>query len=162
MAYLGKTIEKKFHYGAKPEIFKLANELRKNMTDAEDKLWQRLRNRKLNNLKFRRQHPINKFIADFFCAEKELIIEVDGGIHNDPDAKEHDENRTYELEQFGLKIIRFTNEEVMNNIDKVLNEIIIITSPPTPLPRERGVREQKKPLPQPLSQERGELDRKRK
>ena len=133
MAYLGKTIEKKFHYGAKPDIFKLANELRKNMTEAEDKLWQRLRNRKLNNLKFRRQHPVNKFIADFFCTEKELIIEVDGGIHNDPDAKEHDENRTYELEQFGLKIIRFTNEEVMNDIDKVLEEIIIIASPPAPL-----------------------------
>ena len=69
---------------------------------------------------------------------------MDGGIHNNPDAKEHDENRTYELEQFGLKIIRFTNEEVMNDIEEVFNKIIISTSPPAPLPRERGVREQKK------------------
>ena len=150
MAYLGKTIEKKFHYGAKPDIFKLANELRKNMTEAEDKLWQRLRNRKLNNLKFRRQHPVNKFIADFFCAEKELIIEVDGGIHNDPDAKEHDENRTYELEQFGLKIIRFTNEEVMNDIDRVLEEILKKTSPPTLLKKKGSLGAEKTSPPTPL------------
>ena len=124
MVYLGKTTKFKFHYGAKPGIFAKASELRKNMTEAEKILWYRLRNRKLNGLKFRRQHPIDRFVADFFCVEKELVIEIDGGIHNETNIKERDENRTYELEKFGLKVIRFSNEEVINEIEKVLEQII--------------------------------------
>ena len=94
------------------------------MTEAEKILWYRLRNRKLNGLKFRRQHPIDRFVADFFCVEKELVIEIDGGIHNETNIKELDENRTYELERFGLKVLRFSNEEVENEIEKVLEKII--------------------------------------
>ena len=110
-------------FGAKPGIFKKASILKKSMTEAEIILWKNLRNRKLCGLKFRRQHPIDIFIADFYCHEKKLIIEVDGGIHENEAQKEYDEGRTYELVEKGYKIIRFRNEEIMVNIDYVLNSI---------------------------------------
>jgi very-short-patch-repair endonuclease len=106
------------------------------MTEAETLLWQRLKNRKLNGLKFRRQHPLHLYIADFYCHEKRLVIEIDGGIHNRKHVQEHDENRSAELDRLGITIIRFTNEQVIQNIDKVLEEIISQThirpSPPSP------------------------------
>ena len=77
-------------YGASPEIFKRANSLKKEMTPAEKILWGELRNSKLDGHKFRRQHPIGKFIVDFYCHEKKLVIELDGGIHNNVDVKERD------------------------------------------------------------------------
>ena len=80
--------------------FARAKELRKNMTPAEKVLWQRLRNYKVDGFYFRRQHPIKFFIADFYCAKADLIIEIDGGIHNNPDVCEHDVNRTAELPDF--------------------------------------------------------------
>ena len=97
-----------------------ARENRKNQTEAEDFLWQEIRNSNLG-AKFRRQHYISDFIVDFVCLEKELIVEVDGEIHNHQ--KEYDEGRTYELEQFGFKVIRFTNEEVINDIKRVKKQI---------------------------------------
>ena len=113
----------KIFQGASPEIFARARELRKNMTPAEKMLWQRLRNYQLDGFYFRRQHPIKYFIADFYCAKADLIVEVDGGIHNNPDNKEWDINRTAELEKLGINVIRFTNEEVLNDIESVIQRI---------------------------------------
>ena len=113
----------KIFQGASPEIFARAKELRKNMTPAEKMLWQRLRNYQLDGFYFRRQHPIKYFIADFYCAKADLIVEVDGGVHNDPDAQEWDINRTAELEKSGITVIRFTNEEVFNDIEGVIQKI---------------------------------------
>ena len=106
-----------------------ARQLRKNMTDEEKILWQKLRGRRFLGLKFFRQHPlvyevINKqpkfFIPDFYCAEKQLIIEIDGKIHDFQ--KEYDEKRAEILKNMGLKIIRFKNEE-MKNVYDVLSRI---------------------------------------
>ena len=113
----------KIFQGASPEIFARAKELRKNMTPAEKLLWQRLRNYQLDGFYFRRQHPIKYFIADFYCTKADLIVELDGGIHNTPDNKEWDINRTVELEKSGVTVIRFTNEEVMNDTENVIRKI---------------------------------------
>ena len=110
-------------YNANFKIFENANSLKKTMTEAEVILWNELRNKKLLSTKFRRQHPIDRFIVDFYCHEKKLVIEVDGGIHNMTDVRERDENRSAELENLGLKIIRFKNEEVLQNIGLVLEKI---------------------------------------
>lgn len=93
------------------------------MTPSENLLWQNLRNRKVNNFKFRRQHPISTYIVDFYCHEAKLVIEVDGGIHFIDDNVEYDKFRTLQLEAFGLKVIRFRNEEVLKNMSEVLAEI---------------------------------------
>lgn len=110
-------------WAAKSDIFVKARELRKSMTVAEEILWRHLRNGKLDGLKFRRQHPIDIFIADFYCPQKRLVIELDGGIHDNIDQKEYDEGRTFELEEKGYKLIRFKNEEVVNDIENVLFRI---------------------------------------
>jgi very-short-patch-repair endonuclease len=99
-----------------------AKELRKEMTHAETLLWDRLRNRKLQGLKFRRQQPIGPFIADFYCASHRLVIEIDGNIHNIQE--ENDELRTQQFEKYGYHIIRFNNREIEDNIDRVLTEIV--------------------------------------
>jgi len=111
------------HKHATPKIYEHAKMLRQTETNAEKLLWQELRNKKLNGLKFRRQHPIDKWIADFYCHEKKLVIELDGEIHNDFEARERDEGRTYELEQLGITVVRFTNDEIINNIEKALETI---------------------------------------
>jgi very-short-patch-repair endonuclease len=111
------------HAGANSQIFKNAKQLRLNQTKAEDTLWQYLRARRLENLKFRRQHPIQSYIADFYCHEKRLIIELDGEYHNQSDQKEMDKSRTFALERLGINVIRFTNARVMNEIDDCLNEL---------------------------------------
>jgi very-short-patch-repair endonuclease len=110
-------------WAAKPGIFRNAKELRKSMTEAEELLWNQLRNNKLNGLKFRRQHPLDIFIADFYCHQKKLIIELDGGIHDSPEQKVYDEGRTADLEEKGFKLLRFRNDEVLNDIKKVLEKI---------------------------------------
>ena len=93
------------------------------MTEAEKLLWQVLKNRKLNGLKFRRQHPIHWYIADFYCHEKRLIIEVDGEVHKQRAVKEYDENRSAELDRLGISVIRFTNEQVLRSLPEVLTKI---------------------------------------
>jgi very-short-patch-repair endonuclease len=107
-------------YGATSSIFEKAKELRNNMTLAEKTLWYRLK-KSPNGLKFRRQHPVSKYIADFYCHAAKLIIEVDGDIHNFQ--KDYDKGREYELNELGIKVLRFTNEEV-NNIDTVMGKIL--------------------------------------
>ena len=112
----------KMFYNAKRNIFKNASELRKNMTVAEKQLWSRLNGSQLG-VRFKRQHPIDIFIADFYCHKYKLVVEVDGEYHNDEDQLEYDEGRTAELERFGITVIRFTNDEVMEDIDWVVMEI---------------------------------------
>jgi very-short-patch-repair endonuclease len=112
-----------FHENASWRIFENARSLKKVMTPSENLLWQNLRNRKVSNHKFRRQHPISKYIVDFYCNEAKLVIEVDGGIHFVNDNPEYDKFRTLQLEVIGLKVIRFRNEEVLKNMSKVLAEI---------------------------------------
>lgn len=99
-----------------------ARENRNNQTNAEKCLWQQLRGKTLG-VKFKRQHIIYDFIAYFVCLEKKLIIEVDGAYHFTDNQMEHDAYRTEELERFGFRVLRFTNEEVINNTEKVLKTI---------------------------------------
>jgi very-short-patch-repair endonuclease len=110
-------------YGATIEIFMRAEILRKNMTEPEILLWERLNNNQLSGYKFRRQHPINQFIVDFYCHKLKLVIEIDGEIHNKDDVAERDRGREYMLQNFGLEIIRFTNEDVLSDIESVVQQI---------------------------------------
>lgn len=109
--------------GATGNLFEFSRELRQRSTEAEEILWQFLRNKKHNNLKFRRQHPLNNYIADFYCHDLKLVIEIDGGIHNRSQNIVYDNNRTSVLNEFGLTVIRFTNDEVLNNLPEVLKKI---------------------------------------
>ncbi len=96
---------------------------RKNPTVAESFLWKAIRGKNIEGYKFRRQHIIGHYIADFVCLEPRLIVEVDGRIHQLPENKEHDEIRTSHLNDLGFAVIRFTNEEVLNDIVSVENEL---------------------------------------
>ncbi len=102
----------------------LAKELRKEQTNAEKSLWKILRNRQLGNLKFYRQKVLGYYIADFYCPELKLVIEVDGDVHALPEQIVHDTRRTYWLESEGFRVIRFTNQEVFGNISGVCEEIL--------------------------------------
>jgi very-short-patch-repair endonuclease len=108
------------HCGAHPLIFKKAEELRNKMTLAEELLWNYLKTNEWG-YKFRRQHPILMYVADFYCHQLKLIIEIDGSIHQLEDVKRNDAIRENHLKNLGLKIIRFKNEKVMNDLESVLN-----------------------------------------
>jgi len=123
MSFIGLSADKNMYFGAKKELILQARELRKNMTPAESILWSYLRKQQIERAIFRRQHPIDIFIVDFYCHKYKLVIEVDGGIHYNPEISERDEGRTAELENLGLKIIRFTNDAVINEAEKVINII---------------------------------------
>jgi very-short-patch-repair endonuclease len=113
----------RLHRGASGKLFEFARANRKAMTEAEKVLWEALRGRRWKGHKFRRQHPIGNFIADFFCFEADLMVEVDGEYHLNEDQQIYDENRTFVLTEEGLTVIRFTNKEVMEKLDFVLHEI---------------------------------------
>lgn len=98
--------------------------LRKSQTDAERKIWNILRNKQINNLKFFRQYSVGKFILDFYCPEKRLAIEIDGGQHSEN--IDYDNKRTRELNNFDIKVIRFWNNEVLQNIEGVYENILEI------------------------------------
>ncbi len=119
MVRLNDTVEKTMYFGAKPITFERAKELRLNPTVAERILWETLRNKKMLGLRFKHQHPINKFIADFYCHTLKLVIEVDGEIHNTEENREYDDNRTAAFESYDITVLRFTNDEVFTNIEKV-------------------------------------------
>lgn len=122
------------------KIIQAARDLRKRQTCAEEKLWQFLRDRRFKNLKFRRQHPLGRFIADFYCHEAKLIIELDGFIHNLRYQKEHDRLRTKLINQYGMKVMRFGNEEIISDVEKALKEIgDDLTPKAPPLLIRRGV-----------------------
>jgi very-short-patch-repair endonuclease len=109
--------------GASPRVFSNARKLRDNATEAEDILWSALRNKQLNGYKFRRQHPLSFYIADFYCHEFKLVVEVDGGYHQTKKQILLDNRRTADIEFQGLKVIRFTNEEVTIDLPNVLDRI---------------------------------------
>jgi very-short-patch-repair endonuclease len=94
---MNKSIGNNMFYDASPAIFEKAKLLRESMTDAEKELWNILSNNKFMGLRFRSQHPINRFIADFYCHSIKLVVEVDGGIHNLPENKEYDIQRSFEI-----------------------------------------------------------------
>ncbi|GEO04456.1 hypothetical protein AAE02nite_21200 [Adhaeribacter aerolatus] len=116
-------MEDNLHKGAANKLFGYARDNRKKQTPAEEVLWQHLRNRQLIGHKFRRQHPLGNFIADFYMHEFKLAIELDGEYHNEAEIKEYDVGQTYELVELGVKVLRFRNEEVLNNIGGVLETI---------------------------------------
>ena len=117
------TIRRDMFYGASATTMRAASILRKDTTMAERVLWKKLKDRNLFNVKFRRQHPIDMFIVDFYCHEKKLVIELDGEIHELKEHKEYDISRQSALENLGLTVILFTNHEVIFEIDTVLNRI---------------------------------------
>lgn len=123
MVYIRRTTEKEMYYGAKPYLIDLAKGLRKNPTKAEKLLWKHLRKFRKKGYVFRRQHPIEMFIADFYCHRLKLVIEVDGEIHSGQASKEYDDSRTGELERFGIIVIRYTNEMVLKHTSSVLSQI---------------------------------------
>ena len=97
--------------------------MRQNPTEAECVLWQYLRRRQINGLHFRRQHPIGRFIVDFYCAKARLVIEVDGSVHDEPGHDEYDQERQAYLESLGLRVLRCRNEDVIQNVDVALESI---------------------------------------
>ena len=103
-----------------------ARELRHGQTPIEERLWRELRSRQLVGMKFRRQHPIGSFIVDFYCADKRLVVEIDGDSHADQIA--YDKRRTKWLEDHGYRVIRFTNREVLNQLSAVLEKIMRVCS----------------------------------
>jgi very-short-patch-repair endonuclease len=127
MSYIGKTREPAFLFYADQTTIDLAKKLRQKMTPSEKALWQRLKSQKIDGYKFRRQHPIKYYIADFYCHEARLVIEVDGPIHDRIDQREHDLQRSGIIEDFGIMILRFTNDEIKYHINTVLKEIKEIT-----------------------------------
>ena len=116
-------MEENLHQGAGHKLFAYARENRKKQTAAEEILWQHLRNRQLQGFKFRRQHPLNKFIADFYVHEAKLVIELDGEYHTEEEQKAYDAGRTYELGEWKIRVLRFTNEEILKDIKQVLETI---------------------------------------
>jgi len=122
-----------------PSAKKAARQLRKQLTDAESKLWHRIRRTQVDGLRFRRQSPIGPYVVDFVCIEHRLIIEVDGAQHSFQAAE--DARRTAWLESQGYCVIRFWNNEVNDNIEGVLDTIIraaLKSPPPQPSPSEEG------------------------
>lgn len=100
-----------------------ARQLRQRQTEAEQALWARLRNRQLGGVKFRRQQPIGRYVVDFASFEKRVIVEIDGGQHNEYEARERDEERTAWLKERGYQVLRFWNNEVLMNMEGVLEGI---------------------------------------
>jgi very-short-patch-repair endonuclease len=109
--------------GASPQIFSYAKKLRENPTEAEEKLWFAVRDNQIEGYKFRRQHPLSVYVADFYCHALKLVIEVDGDYHLSAEQQFLDDKRTSDIEFQGLKVIRFTNEEVMLKLSEVIDRI---------------------------------------
>ncbi len=118
--------------GKKPlpeDLLEFARQLRKEQTDAERLMWSLLRDRRLAGFKFRRQHPVERYILDFYCHEARLAVELDGGQHNEPDARARDEQRASFLEARGIRVLRFWNNDVLNNTEGVLQAIYDALTP---------------------------------
>lgn len=113
----------KLNEDAPPPVFKNAEVLRGNMTEAEKLLWEKLRKKQLDGFRFRNQHPISHYILDFYCFKSKLGIEVDGEYHNTKPQQFYDEERTEHLKALGIKIIRFSNQEIFDNMESVLETI---------------------------------------
>lgn len=110
--------------GTSQELKQIVRNIRKEPTFSEKKLWMHLRNKQLDGIKFRRQHPVDGFIVDFYCPSARLAIELDGGVHVDSEQASYDLLRQKELAEQGVKVIRFWNSEVDGKIDAVLQTIL--------------------------------------
>ena len=128
-----RVIERNMFYGAGRNTFQKAHFLRSKMTDAEMVLWSRLKNRNIFKVRFRRQHPVDIFVLDFYCHEIKLAIEVDGRIHLKREIQEYDEGRSHDIEKFGIKMLRFTNEQILNNLNEVQTKILTTINDLSPL-----------------------------
>jgi type I restriction enzyme M protein len=106
-----------------PELLAFARELRQRHTDAERRIWAILRGRRFLGLKFRRQHPLAPYVLDFYCHEKKLAIELDGGQHNTTAGRAKDERRTRAINQQGIRVIRFWDHDVLQDTEAVLEAI---------------------------------------
>ena len=123
----------------KHKTLTLARELRTTSTDAERKLWACLRGSALEGLKFRRQQPFGPYILDFYCHELRLAIELDGGQHYEPKQLAHDAHRTAFLQDRGLRVIRFTNLDVLQNLEGVIEKLLeVVDRGPSPQPSPAG------------------------
>ena len=120
---MGINSEVSMFYNAKPLIFERAKQLRSNMTQAEQMVWECVKGKKILGLRFRPQHPMDLFIADFYCHPLKLVIEIDGGFHKSKDQKDYDIGREAELEKWGIKVVRFTNKEVESDIELIQRKI---------------------------------------
>ena len=108
-----------------PKKLELARQFRKNPTESEDAVWQMLRNRQIRNLKWRRQQVIDGFIADFFCAELNAVLEIDGSVHDNEEVKEYDAFRTSVFEERGIKVYRLKNEDCdIQHLTELIEHII--------------------------------------
>jgi very-short-patch-repair endonuclease len=114
-------LNKRMYYGATPVIFEMAFKLRRNMTPSEELLWNKLKGKQILGVRFRRQHPISTYIVDFYCHAARLVVELDGKIHLTK--MESDRERTKEIEDLGLRIIRFSNKEAEERIDNIVAKI---------------------------------------
>ncbi|MDG4899266.1 MULTISPECIES: DUF559 domain-containing protein [unclassified Mesorhizobium] len=109
------------HQPVAPTKRDFARRMRRESTEAEDRLWQELRGRRLDKIKFRRQVPVGRFVADFVCAEARLVIEIDGSQHA---GSPHDQKRDAELKARGFRVLRFWNDDVLKDLDAVCDTII--------------------------------------
>ncbi len=128
-----RVIERNMFYGAEARTFEAARMPRKNMTLAELILWKKLRDRTIFKTRSRRQEPFHFFIADFYLHEHKLVIEIDGEIHNNQENIEYDLGRTAELEKLGIKVLRFSNDQIIFKMDSVIDKILLTISELTPL-----------------------------
>ncbi|WP_420456423.1 endonuclease domain-containing protein [Rubrivirga sp.] len=113
-------------------------ELRRRATPAEKRLWRILRDRRLDGLKVRRQHPVGPYVVDFYCDAAQLAIEIDGGVHADPARAAYDADRTRALAAASIRVLRFSNREVMEQVDVVADAILAAARTPHPVPLPRG------------------------
>ncbi len=111
---------------SKPDakLVHLARQYRRQPTLAEKKLWNALRDRRPAGLKFRRQHPFGRYLLDAYCVKRQLAVEVDGAVHQEPDQAAHDAEREAFLNSQGIQVLRFKNDEVENNLEEVLRKIV--------------------------------------
>jgi len=123
--------------GSTSESEQAAREMRRSPTPAEAALWEALRSRRLDGLKFRCQHALGPFILDFCCPAHRLVVELDGAGHDEPEQAGRDEVRTEQLAAYGYRVLRFRNEEVFEDLDAILARIRAACaeseSPPTPI-----------------------------
>jgi imidazole glycerol-phosphate synthase subunit HisF len=120
--------ERTMFYGARSDIRRAAVILRKQMTLEEKILWKVLKDRDTFGVKFRRQHPVNDFVVDFYCHELKLVIELDGEVHNDIEIKDHDIGRQHILSDLGLTVLRFSNDQIYQELNLVKESIQLTIS----------------------------------
>src|SRR5688572_12181023 len=126
-----------------PRLLRFAREMRHEMTNAEKRIWGRVRDRRLSGFKFRRQVPVDGVITDFYCEEAKLVVELDGGQHKEPDEAEYDRLRDQALHRMGVAVLRFWDNDALKNTDPVLERILETllartTAAPSPPPSTEG------------------------